>query len=65
MGITQVVELKRLADLPTGRGMLSTTSCKTPQEAQTWAAQLGADEVYTYRQSNGVMLAWVIVKEIK
>jgi hypothetical protein len=63
--MTTIIELKRLADLPTGRGMLSTTSCKTPQEAQTWAAQLGADEVYTYRQSNGVMLAWVMKGETK
>ena len=64
--MTEVIELKRLADLPTGHGMLSSSTLKTPQEAQAWAEKIGADKVYTFVQKTaGTMLAWVLIGEMK
>ena len=59
----EIIELKRLADLPTGRSMFSTTDLKTPEQAQAWAERLGAGLVYTFRQLTGGMIAWVIKGE--
>ena len=43
MATCEVIELKRVADLPTGHGMFCKTDCKTAQEALGWGEKLGAE----------------------
>ena len=64
MATCEVIELKRVADLPTGHGMFCKTDCKTAQEALQWAEKLGAECVYLFTQKNGAMLAWVLNSRI-
>jgi hypothetical protein len=58
--LPELIELKRLADLPKGAGFISTTSLTTHEQAQTWAAPWKVKQVYVFHHKLGYMTAWVV-----
>jgi len=60
--MTTIITLPSLSALPHG-DMLSNWGMETEEQVKEWATKHKAETVYIYRQSNGTLTSWIILKE--